>query len=435
MRQSTAIETEPASRLGAKTSAGPTSDPTRRLYARHRLDIGVGDLARAIALLPATDSGAASRDLEGEWAAAGTGLCCYSVRSGFHLLLSAIALPRGAEVLFSAITHPDMPRLAEHHGLVPVPVDIDTAGLAPRPELLARCVSDRSRVLVVAHLFGGRVDLSLLADFCRRHRLLLVEDCAQAYRGPGHTGDSLADVSMFSFGTLKTSTALGGAILTVRKPEVLERMRSLQLDWPVQKRRAHLRRIAKTASLVALTRPVPLTLVERAARACAVDLDAVVNSAVRAFPAASTDDLVRRLEVRPGAPLLRLLKHRLRTFNRERLLARAASGRRLASILPPGLQVGGLARDHTYWLFPVVADSPDELISRARAAGFDAARSASSVDAVGAPPGRPELEPVCARRIMSRLVFLPAYPELPEGSLDKLASVLKERATHAFTAR
>src|SRR5437899_7135220 len=235
----------------------------KRLYARHRLDIKLRHLAYAISTMSASGDWQAATDVERLWSAQGAALACYSVRSGFHLLLSALALPPGSEVLFSAVTHPDMPRLAEHHGLVSVPVDLDPATLAPRIEALLPAISERSRVVVVAHLFGGHIQLAPIAAICRDHGVILVEDCAQAFRGPSDTGDHLADVSMFSFGILKTATALGGAMLTVRDPNLLQRMRSLQGDWPEQKRRAHLKRIAQTAAFVALTRPRPYTLVAR----------------------------------------------------------------------------------------------------------------------------------------------------------------------------
>jgi len=405
----------------------------KHLYARHRLDIRPADLAHAVAAMPAADPKRAAVEVERLWSA--NALACYSVRSGFHLLLKALALPYDSEVLFSAVTHPDMPRLAQHHGLVPVPIDLEPATLAPRPELVLGAITGRTRMLVVAHLFGGRVDLAPLAEICRSSGILLVEDCAQAFQGPGHSGDSLADASMFSFGILKTATALGGAMLTVRNPALLGRMRSIQLRWPVQRRTAHFKRIVQTAVFVALTGPAAYALAARLAVALEIDFDRLVNSSARAFPAGATDDLVRRLEHRPSAPLLKLLARRLNTFDHARLLARAMAGEELAAILPSGLRVGGLALDQTYWLFPIVAERPDETIEMARAAGFDAARAASSVKSISAPAHRPDLEPVCAQAVMSRLVFLPAYPELPPGALETLASAVEGDEVHAYFAR
>src|SRR2546429_9968136 len=95
----------------------------RPMYARHRLDIGLTDLASAAA---ATWRRSASPQPEPTGA-----LRCLSVRSGFHLLLGALALPAGREAVFSALTHPAMPRLVDRLGLAPAPRDIVPATLAP----------------------------------------------------------------------------------------------------------------------------------------------------------------------------------------------------------------------------------------------------------------------------------------------------------------
>jgi hypothetical protein len=47
---------------------------------------------------------------------------------------------------------------------------------------------------------------------------------------------------------------------------------------------------------------------------------------------------------------------------------------------------------------------------------------------VHAPPGRPEAEPAAARQMMSGLVFLPAYPELPHRSVERLVAAAREEA-------
>src|SRR6266516_7086358 len=117
----------------------------KRLYALHRLDMRPGHLLRAAALMTRTDATRAAGEVQRTWSPDGSALACYSVRSGFHLLLSALGLPRGSEVLFSAVTHPDMPRIAEHHGLVPVPVDLDPATMEPTPIALARSIGEKSR--------------------------------------------------------------------------------------------------------------------------------------------------------------------------------------------------------------------------------------------------------------------------------------------------
>ena len=138
------------------------------------------------------------------------------MRTGFDLWLQSLALPPGSEVLVSAITIRDMVRIIEAHGLVPVPVDVNPEDLSVNVESLRRAVSPRTRAILVAHLFGTRPPLEPILEIARQHNLLVAEDCAQAFAGRHFTGHPEADISMFSFGSIKTATALGGAIVRVR---------------------------------------------------------------------------------------------------------------------------------------------------------------------------------------------------------------------------
>ena len=397
------------------------------LQSRHRLDIRFGHFAYALsACIWARDAERSASRLAGTWSPSGQGIACRSVRSGLHLLLDVIALKAGDEVLVSAVTHPDMVRILEAHGLVAVPVDLDVATLAPRLELAERLVTPRTRAVLVAHLFGGRFDMEPLVAFAKRHQLQVWEDCAQAFTGPGDTGDPNADVSMYSFGALKTGTALGGALLKVRDLGVLERMRALQRVWPLQSTRTYGTAVLKFMAFSLVTRPLLYGLLAGLHRSSGRDFDRLVNSSVKAF---KPGRLLPQLEIRASAPLLATLAYRLQTFDSDRLRRRAAAGAWLASNLPTGLRPAGRAMNgHTHWLFPVMATQPDELIAACRAAGFDASRGASSIAAVPAPANRPEADPVDARRMMAALVFLPAYPELPRGSLARLVSVISDGA-------
>ena len=70
-------------------------------------------------------------------------------------------------------------------------------------------------MILVAHVFGCRMDLTEVVNFAAKHDLFVVEDCAQVFLADGYLGHPSATVSMFSFGAIKTATALGGAIFTI----------------------------------------------------------------------------------------------------------------------------------------------------------------------------------------------------------------------------
>jgi dTDP-4-amino-4,6-dideoxygalactose transaminase len=280
---------------------------------------------------------------------------------------------------------------------------------------------------VVAHLFGTRVDLGPLEEAARRHGLLLVEDCAQSFRGPGDAGDPLADVSLFSFGAVKTATALAGAIVRVRDPELARRMRVLQTPRPVQPRLEYAARVLRFLALVLISRPRLYYAFEQALALRGRDLDDVVTTAVRGFRA----DLIPRIRRRPCLPLLALVERRLRRFDRGRLEARTRLARHVASALPQVERPGARALGAPDWVFPVLTDEPERLRAELRRAGFDTSTATTSIAAVPAPPDRPELAPTRSDSMLARVVFLPVYPELRE---DEVAALV-DAVTRAMRAR
>jgi perosamine synthetase len=401
----------------------------RGVYARHRLDLSPGDICFGVGccFVP-WRPGRLESEVLAQCSIEDNGLVCLSVRSGWDLWLGAQEFRAGDEVLVSAVTHPDMVRIIRAHGLRAVPVDIDPRTLAPLPLALEAALTPRTRVVLVAHLFGGRMDLDVVAGFAREHCLILVEDCAQAFMGPGQVGDTVADVSMYSFGTLKTSTALGGAVLWMRDHTVLRTMRRVQIGYPVQRRTAYMKKLLSSLGLVTVTRPRPYGLLAQFCAWLGADLDAIVNRAVRAFPSGEPERaFFRRLRQRPCSPLLAVLARRLGSFDQARLAWRSSTGERFAHRLQiADAHPGGHSFWRTHWLFPVMVPDPGSLILELRTRGLDASRATSSIIVVEASAGHSP--PVHAHRMMSGLVFLPVYPGLPACAFDEMVDIVNDHS-------
>jgi perosamine synthetase len=393
------------------------------MIPRGRPDISWAELAYALArcLLPDAPARAQAR-AEAAWREGET-LACLSVRGGFDLALQALGLPAGSELLVSAVNIRDMARIAEHHGLVCVPIDIEPATLAPGPAL-ERALSPRTRGLLVAHLFGARLPIEPLAHFARRHGLLLFEDCAQAYAADGYRGHPASDVSMFSFGPIKTHTALGGALLRFRDPALLERARALQARYPVRSRTSFARRALLFAALKLLAHPLALGPFVALCRLAGSEADALVTGALRGF----RGDLIAAIRRRPCAPQLRLLARRVARPRPQVIAQRVRLAARLWEAAP-GLAVPGeRAAAHSHWVLPVLADDPERLTALLRALGYDATRAASQLAVLPPPASRPSAEAAHAAHMMAHIVYLPVYPRMRDRDLARLARVLREAA-------
>lgn len=396
------------------------------MWVRKRLDFGWTDVAIGLvrSATPSTRASGQER-LEATFSRLGDALACFSVRTGFDLLLGTLQFPPKSEILMSAMTIPDMARIVEHHGLVPVPVDLDVATLGPGADCLRRAISPASRAVVVAHLCGGRISIDPILAEARQHGMMVIEDCAQAFDGRGYTGDPEADVSMFSFGPIKTATALGGAMLRVRDPNLLGRMRARQTAYPIQKRRTYVCRLLKYAALRVLSRPVIYGLLLRVWQAMGRDYDRLVNGSVRGFPG---DDFFARIRQQPSAALMAVLDRRLRTYDRGRLECRAGKGELLTRLLDPKVVCAGrAATPHNSWVFPILVENPADCIAALRQAGFDATQG-HSMCVVPPPQDRTLLEARRAVAALAKIVYLPIYPEIPDEALEAMSRVVLEVA-------
>jgi len=389
------------------------------MIPRKQLDIGWSDLARGIAGVPFPASGAAAAGAFGADAA----IRCLSARSAFDLLLEGLNLPQGSEVLVSALTIPDMARILRLHGLVPVPVDLDPASASVDPACLRAAITPRTRSVLVAHLFGGRAFLDPVFETARERGLFVIEDGAQAFAGPSFRGDPRSDATLFSFGPIKTATALGGGVLFARDADLRDRLRALHERWPAQSPGEYRRRLLRFAFFKALLRPSVYGLAVRLIRLSGRDHDAVVTGAARSFRRGDFRERIRR---RPCAALERLMLHRVANYPGSRLEERAAQGAELLRAVPPACRFGAEGGSHSHWVVPLVVPDPEALRRRLLAEGFDATRAASSMTPVAAPSDRPETEPLRAKEAHSGLLYLPAFPDIERRELERLGEIVRD---------
>ena len=352
-------------------------------------------------------------------------MAAYSVRTGFELLLKALDLKPGDEVIFSAVNVKGMVKIVTELGLVPVPVDIGFGDMSPSPKLLEAAITPKSKVFIAAHLFGTRGKLDDIFKLARSRGLVAVEDCAQAFNGRSYAGAAEADVTMFSFGPIKTATALGGALLQVKKPELLARMRALQSAYPVQTNGKQLKRILSAAGLKIVSSPRILGFVYGYYKKRGRNYEEELANKVR-----DVAPLKQKggLKYQPSASLLWMMNRRLRQLSDGDLATRTHKGRHLAELLKGSAVLPGqTAQHHDYWLFTIATDNQASLLNALREEGFDVGGMPRS-QYITAPADRPNLEPMTAAGMMRDLVVLPCYEAMPDSELARQAAVIKRIA-------
>ena len=403
----------------------------RVVIPRKRIDIGWTDLARGVgAVFSAGNRKSAQDGLGHAWCAGRHNLACLSVRSGFDALLAALALPEGSEVVLSAVNIRDMARIVEAHGLVAVPVDIDMRRLAVAASAVERALTPRTRAVLIAHLFGSRMPMDDIARLARERGLVLIEDCAQVFTGDAWRGHRDSDACLFSFGPIKTATALAGGIASFRDAGLRERVGAVQARWPVYSRWLYLMRLVKYAFFVLLGRRTLYGAFAALCRACGSNVERVLASSVRGF---AGGDFFSKIRCQPPYPLLALLWHRIEHYDTARVVQRTALAVRARELMPRLPVLGSDASHHSYWVFPVLHQDADRLMRHLGKKGFDATRGASSLVVIGAPPGREE--PVHARQAMEEVLYLPVHEGMDAADVDRLAKGVAEFDTLSEAGR
>jgi dTDP-4-amino-4,6-dideoxygalactose transaminase len=390
------------------------------MWVRKRIDIGYWDLLWGLVQtsLP-TDPRWAVQRIVRIWGAEDS-VICLSIRSGFDLFLQSANWSPGSEIVMSGLNIPDMPRIIRQHGLVPIGVDLDPLTLSPTLEDLERVITPRTKALLVAHLFGGLVDLDPYFEFARKHNLVLIEDCAQSYVGNHDLGDPRADVSMFSFGPIKTNTSLAGAILRVRQTDRLARMLTHQSTWPTQSRYAFVKRIGKYSIAKMMGSRLGMSLLFQSCKLRGKDHDRFVSQAARGFPGSDFFDQIRQ---QPALPLLRMLARRLEGFDAAAMVKRQQRALRFMKRLrdrAPQIELfspGEKLNRQTYWVLTLLVNEPDRIARELWKAGFDATNRCS-LEVMGSQ----EL-PNC-RKVLNHCLFLPFDQRMSDTDLNRMADVI-----------
>lgn len=390
------------------------------MWVRKRLDIGWPDLLYGFASCCFRRSKAEKR-LDDLWSHLDGAFACHSVRTALDLLLTVLKLPAGSEVLISAITVKGMIEVIEAHGLVAVPLDIAPGSLVPPLQILEQAMTPRSKVLVVAQLFGNRYELDELWRTARVHGLITVEDNAQGFRGiPEKVAG--CDLSFYSFGPIKVATALGGAMVTGENLPLIARMRALESTFPVVTRWSCCKRLARIAAVKIMVLKSCFGMYLFVLSLLGRDGDAVLSRRLRGFRPGA---LMPQLRYRPATPVISLLARRHARFDRQEQATMVRRGERFRVQVAPCVTVsGGDCQDRGYWILAVEATSSAGIVKTLRSQGFDACQK-GSLTVVEAPASRRDLSVHNAERLLREAVFLPFYRQMPSDEQDRMAGLIR----------
>lgn len=165
------------------------------------------------------------------WIGAPHAIGVSSGTDALHLVLRALGVGAGDEVITSAMSFVASAEAIVMAGATPVFADIDPRTCNIDPASIATRITPRTKAIMPVHLYGQPADMDPILELAKRHHLPVVEDAAQAHgaKYKGRPVGTIGDAGCFSFYPGKNLGAYGdaGAITTTRA-DLAEKLRMLR---------------------------------------------------------------------------------------------------------------------------------------------------------------------------------------------------------------
>lgn len=150
--------------------------------------------------------------------------------SALHLGLLAVGIGSGDEVIVPSFSFAATANAVVLSGAKVIFADICADDFGLNPAHVEALIGPRTKAVLAVHLYGHPARLEQLVEICRRHRLLLFEDCAQALgaKENGRPVGSFGEFGALSFYATKNVSCGEGGMITTNNPELARRARLLR---------------------------------------------------------------------------------------------------------------------------------------------------------------------------------------------------------------
>lgn len=156
---------------------------------------------------------------------------CSSGTSAISLVIEALGIGAGAEVITVGHTFAATAGAIRNTGAAPVFVDVDPRSYAMDPAALERAITPRTKAILPVHIYGTPCDMAAINRIAEARGLVVIEDAAQAHGAElnGKRVGGWSRAATFSFYPGKNLGAYGDAGAVVTSDDALaERIRKLR---------------------------------------------------------------------------------------------------------------------------------------------------------------------------------------------------------------
>ena len=147
------------------------------------------------------------------------------------LALQALGVGPGDEVIVPDLTYAATASAVVLVGATPIFADVDLDSWCIEVDNIEKLVTNKTKAVIVVHLYGNMGGVKLLSTFCKLKSLYLIEDCAESLfaKDPeGKLAGTYGDVATFSFFANKLITSGEGGAVSSPNKDIISKMKLLR---------------------------------------------------------------------------------------------------------------------------------------------------------------------------------------------------------------
>ena len=150
--------------------------------------------------------------------------------AGMHLLMLALGIKIGDEIITPSMTFASTINMITLSGAKPIFVDIDYDTLNIDADLIEEKINQKTKGIIPVHFAGAPADMDKILAIARRYHLFIIEDAAHglgSYYKDIHVG-GWGQIAIFSFHPIKNITTGEGGMITHSDDQLESRLRLLR---------------------------------------------------------------------------------------------------------------------------------------------------------------------------------------------------------------
>ena len=361
------------------------------------------------------------------------GLAVCKARTSFFLVLQALPLEKGGEVIISGLHIADFVNMIRLAGFIPIVADLEENGLSVNPRDLEKKITTRTQLVLVTHLSGYATNMEQILRITKPLGIFVIEDCSQSVTSSINNRmlGTFGDAAIFSLSLLKPICTIEGGFVLSRNRSLIEKLREQTSSWSSSSRISLLIGAIKNLTIKIATNQIFFALFTRY---LLLTINRTTSDPFSSFQKQNNSVSLRRT----------MPPHFLRSFswqqaalglnqlttleNRENSRFRAAERlykniKTTSYITLPKLNS---LTESSFWLFPIFATERHKLKRYLLAHGIDSSELLLSCLAKETAFSGLNFSSPNANIHQKNILFLPVYPHMSNAETDKIIRITNE---------